>query len=510
MHYMVDTKEKIDRIYKMVEEGLYFTINRGRQYGKTTTLGLLKKRLPDDYICAGLSFQGADPKMFAAPAGFCQGFLDMIFESIDLTEPEEAKKWVDESVVDFTLLGKFITKVCKNCGRKIVLLIDEVDAASNNEIFVLFLAMLREKYLRTNNGEDHTFHSVILAGVYDIKNIKHKIVLSGKYTPSKGESQINSPWNIAADFKVDMSFSAKEIETMLTAYENDHNTGMNIGEIAEEIRFYTSGYPYLVSRICMLVDTELDKDWSVNGVRAAMKIMLKETTPLFDDLIKKIQDYDNLRYLLFDITMATAVYKFNADNPAIKTGLMFDILAMDTDSLRIHNKIFEIRIANYFATISETQWRERAIRGPVNEIVKDGVFDMELCLNKFKRDFARIYNDNDIDFLEKQGKLVFLTYLLPILNSVGFYHFESETRDGGKMDLVIDYLNRQFILELKMWYGESRHQADRRQLASYLKSKNADCGYLLTFDFRKNAVAKSKWVPCSGKRIFDVTVRVGK
>jgi hypothetical protein len=65
-----------------VEEQLYFTINRGRQYGKTTTLGRLKKRLPDEYICASISFQYSENKMFANEEGFSQGLLDRIRRSL--------------------------------------------------------------------------------------------------------------------------------------------------------------------------------------------------------------------------------------------------------------------------------------------------------------------------------------------------------------------------------------------------------------------------------------------
>ena len=42
-HYMADTSEKINQIIKLVEQGNYFTINRPRQYGKTTTMFLLEK-----------------------------------------------------------------------------------------------------------------------------------------------------------------------------------------------------------------------------------------------------------------------------------------------------------------------------------------------------------------------------------------------------------------------------------------------------------------------------------
>ena len=46
LHYMVDTSKKIKRIVQeYIEKGCYFTINRARQYGKTTTIGLLTREL---------------------------------------------------------------------------------------------------------------------------------------------------------------------------------------------------------------------------------------------------------------------------------------------------------------------------------------------------------------------------------------------------------------------------------------------------------------------------------
>jgi hypothetical protein len=77
---------------------------------------------------------------------------------------------------------------------------------------------------------------------------------------------------------------------MLVEYENDRHTGMNIGEIAQEIRLYTSGYPYLVSRICLLIETETGRNWTLEGVQEAIKLILKENSTLFDDLIIKIEE----------------------------------------------------------------------------------------------------------------------------------------------------------------------------------------------------------------------------
>ena len=57
-HYMVDISDKIDIIRNMIRKGKYFTINRARQYGKTTTLNMLKRTLMSEYEVISLDFQG--------------------------------------------------------------------------------------------------------------------------------------------------------------------------------------------------------------------------------------------------------------------------------------------------------------------------------------------------------------------------------------------------------------------------------------------------------------------
>ena len=98
-------------------------------------------------------------------------------------------------------------------------MIDEVDSASNNQVFLDFLAQLRAQYI--DRDIQPAFQSVILAGVYDIKNLKRKL------RPEE-DHKYNSPWNIAADFSIEMSFSESEIAGMLQEYEIDHRTGMNM------------------------------------------------------------------------------------------------------------------------------------------------------------------------------------------------------------------------------------------------------------------------------------------
>ena len=58
IHYMVRIDERIKIIkHHYVDKGKYFVINKGRQYGKTTTLMALEKYLKNDYIVLFMDFQ---------------------------------------------------------------------------------------------------------------------------------------------------------------------------------------------------------------------------------------------------------------------------------------------------------------------------------------------------------------------------------------------------------------------------------------------------------------------
>ena len=116
--------------------------------------------------------------------------------------------------------------------------------------------------------------------------------------------------------------------------------------------------------------------------------------------------------------------------------------------------------------------------------------------------------DRDVIKDKRHGRLIFLTYLKPLLNGQGNYYIESQFTDHRRMDLVVDFEKEQYIVELKIWRGEAANNQAYEQLLDYMSSKNASEGYLLTFDFRKNRVGvyKAEWIEVNGKRTFDVLV----
>ena len=504
-HYMADISSKLEKIITMVEDDEYFTINRARQYGKTTTLSRLDNKLKNKYIVLCLSFEGVGEGAFANDNAFVQFFIKKVAGELEYNHVDIAviEKWTEtDSLSDgdaFDNLSDKITSLCKDCGQDIILMVDEVDKSSDNQIFLNFLGMLRGKYLLRQQRRDVTFKSVILAGVYDIKNLKLKL------RPDE-ERKYNSPWNIASDFNVDMSLSVKEIASMLSEYENDHHTGMDIELMSRELYFYTSGYPFLVSRLCKWIDEEGDRKWSVDNLRTAEKELLKSRNTLFDDLIKNVENNEELKKLITDILYDGRTQIFNLSDPVIQMGAMFGILKEKNHEVAISNVIFETYLYDYLVSIRS---REHEIISPErNQFVHEKRLDVPLILTKFQELMRSEYREEDEKFIERQGRLLFLCFLKPIINGTGFYYVEPETRSNTRMDIVIAYGDEEHIIELKIWRGDAYRKDGINQLEGYMDSRNAKVGYLVSFSFLKEKDYKNGWIDdvSDGKRVFEVVV----
>ena len=332
-HYMVDLTERVKEIKELVDQGKYFTINRARQYGKTTTLTALRKNLSEEYDVLFLDFQSIGESGFSTEEKFVQEFCRLLCNRRKLDNVDMSciigtiEKWKDSEEPKARLGELFdeLMKWCEASERDIVLIIDEVDTATNNQVFLDFLAQLRDKYISRDRDGIRTFQSVILAGVTDVKHLKNKI-------RPEDESKENSPWNIAADFNVDMSLSEDGIRNMLQEYEADHGTGMDCAAMAKMIRDYTNGYPFLVSRICELLDTSVkdkisaDKIWTQWGLDEAVKLILSENNTLFQSLTKNLNNLPELKQTIRSILMEGTRLTWNGQQDAIVQMEMYGLI----------------------------------------------------------------------------------------------------------------------------------------------------------------------------------------
>jgi hypothetical protein len=349
---MADMSQKVDAIMEMIANGEYFTINRPRQYGKTTILYLLGQRLgkDKDYLPIDVSFEGIDTPTYEKHERFIRTVLNILSQHAEFLQEKDLVALIraNKDIRDFERLGAFFTEMILKSGRKVVLMIDEVDKAANNQLFLDFLGMLRAKYLRRNQGKDHSFQSVILAGVHDIKTLKARI--------RKGEKRMfNSPWNIAVDFEVDLSLFPGEISSMLEEYREERNIKVDIPFFAEKIFYFTSGYPFLVSCLCKIVDEKIlpgkkKKEWEPGDLVEAVQIALMKNNTNFETLVKNLENNPGLYEFIFKIIMNGMNFSYNPYNAIIKMGMIYGILKDEKRKVRIHNRIYEQLIYDYMSS----------------------------------------------------------------------------------------------------------------------------------------------------------------
>lgn len=515
-HYMVEIGDRLKKIKEnYVDYGSYFVINKGRQYGKTTTLHALADYLSEDYLVFSLDFQKMPDEKFESGETFSRAFVGMLCESLQYEDGEEQQKMrarLSEFMTVHPKIGmddlfKFLGDICRKNPRPIVLMIDEVDSAGNNQVFVQFLALLRGAYL--DRDQIPTFHSVILAGVYSIKNLKLKL-------RPESEHQYNSPWNIAADFDIDMSFSAREIAGMLAEYETDYHTGMDVQDVAEEIYAYTSGYPVLVSMICKRIDEKImgndgfedaKRAWSKEGIEKAVAMILKDSNLLFESMVKQLDTYEDLYKIIEDILYCGKRIPYSLEEKSINLGVMFGFLKEENGHVAVANRLFEMCLLNLFMA-KEAIRSDVYAQGGSDRIgfIKNDILDMDLVLKKFVEYFTEICSQKDAKFIEKNGRKFFLLYLKPIINGSGNYYLEAQTRDERRTDVIVDYRGEQFIVELKIWHGNEYKERGEQQLTEYLDYYHKDKGYMLSFNFNKNKEVGVKEVKVGNKTIVEAVV----
>lgn len=295
--------------------------------------------------------------------------------------------------------------------------IDEVDSATNNQVFLDFLGLLREGYISRESDDIPTFQSVILAGVTDVKHLKSKI------RPEEA-GKVNSPWNIAADFDIDMSLSKDGIKGMLDEYEADHHTGMDTAYIAKLIWEETSGYPFLVSRICQLIDERVCKTmspseaWTKIGFNEAIRMILSESNTLFQTLTKNLKQYPQLKAAIHSILMEGTKLTYNADQDDIAQMQMYGLIKNDHNTVRVANRIFETRLYNLFMSEAEIKSNVFYNNGELEKklFIQDGKLNMTAVLNGFIRTYNQVFGSLEDRFKEKDGRELFLLYLKPIIN----------------------------------------------------------------------------------------------
>ena len=227
----------------------------------------------------------------------------------------------------------------------------------------------------------------------------------------------------------------------------------------------------------------------------AVGMLLRKPNTLFDDMIKHLAEYPELNTILHNILFNGAEYSFYAYNTAMNIGVMFGFLKESDGKTVVANRIFEMHLYQYYLS-EETVKADHPFfpTGYNSQFIKNGWLDMDLVMEKFLEYYTDIYRARLISRLRLYIK---------IPRSV---NDRAQTRDETRTDIVVDYLGRQSVIEIKIWHGPKYNEEGEQQLIDYLDLYHLDKGYLLTFSFNKKKQPGKKEVHIQGKRLFEITV----
>jgi hypothetical protein len=180
--------------------------------------------------------------------------------------------------------------------------------------------------------------------------------------------------------------------------------------------------------------------------------------------------------------------------------------------VKIHNRIYQERIYNYMATnlhikslldsgLSDYTFQDAYV-------LPDGGLDMERVLTRFQEFMKQEYSRRDVAFIERNGRLIFLAFLRPILNGRGYEFKEPQISKEKRLDIAVTYGAFKYVVELKIWRGDTAHQKGLRQLHDYLNRTGLNSGYLVIFDFTRQGQKawKQDHLQVKGKDIVAVWV----
>jgi hypothetical protein len=224
-------------------------------------------------------------------------------------------------------------------------------------------------------------------------------------------------------------------------------------------------------------------------------------------MVKNLISHPDLDALTRQILLSDIDVPYALTDVTQDIGMMYGIYVVNSDrKIVMSNKIFATTLLNHYSAARDIREKLNASDADVPMYIHDGILDMEVVFKRFGEFMKSEYRDEDSDYIEREGRLLFLCFLRPIIIGKGNYAVESETRGSRRMDIVVFYGGKEYIIEIKIWRGESYEAKGMEQLAEYLKGKSQTKGYLLSYANLKKSPREGGLHTIDGVEIYEEIV----
>ena len=483
-HYMLPPLPRVPEARRAVDLGSYFVLHAPRQSGKTTFL----RAFAVDLVASGL---------YAALYVSCEA-AEAAGDDFTLAQATIVRRLVargDElpaplrppplpgDLTSSTLLGDVLAAWCRACPRRVVLLLDEIDAVRGQSL-ISVLRQLRDAY---PERPERAPWSVMLCGLRDVREYK---AASGGDASRLGSA---SPFNIKVESFTLASFTPREVATLYEQHTAATGQACEPDAVAR-VAELSGGQPWLVNAI----GRELVEKMGVSGPitradvdEAKERLVLARATHL-DSLVSKLGE-PRVRRVIGPVLSGEAMPMDDVFDDDV--AYVVDLGLVARAPLRVANPIY----AEVIARVLSAPIQENVAADPRTFVRADGRFDIGVLL----REFAAFWVEQGegmiegVTYREAGAQLVLMAFLQRVVNGGGVV-----TREYGastrRIDLLVSWpwtdstgkrqLQREAI-ELKVWRdGRKDPLAEGlRQLDAYLDRVGLAEGVLVLFDRRTDA-----------------------
>ena len=526
-HYVVSRSDEIADYIKRVEEGKYIVLFAPRQTGKTTffqaaiealVAGSTTNTETDsasvqqtvDYFPIQLNFDVYKNLDLAIFYGHLYEQMlekiEAVFQRRGCVTSETLRRFLEDTTLTnhlsmmsfFKRFASFLD--AESAGQQVVLIIDEFDGIPQIAVSD-FLHTLRHIYI---SGKPRCPHSVGIIGVKSIAQLNYDRSIS--------------PFNIQDEFQLP-NFTLEQVQELLGQY-TDEVGQVFVPEVIASIHKQTAGQPVLVNRFAQILTEELDIPKSdpitMTHFSKAHVQLLEEDNVNFTHLLTNIRKDPRFENILMRIMARDEGVDFNLRSDIISELATYGVIARGADGMcEIVNPIYLYCILQAFKPIvnglEDEYLHEDTREGFLDYLIPTGQIDMESLLDNFRDFIARagfkILQVPDTP-QESVGRHLLLAYLDQFVKLIGgFMHIEVQT-GRGRMDIIITHNQRKYIVETKIWRGDSRYQAGKKQLAAYLRAEGVTEGYYIVFDHRQDPEPQVETETMEGLKIRSYVIPV--
>ena len=486
-NYVVGRAAELADFVMRVKAGRYIVIFAPRQTGKTTFFQRALDVFAAEertYFPIPLNFEeyeGCTPSVFYS--GLYEDIreeIENVFERRGEVFSETLTEFLENvEITDHLSMRRFFRNVSRLLGaQRVVLIIDEFDGIPK-EAVTGFLHSLRRIYV--SNAISRCPHSVGIVGVKSITQLN--------------DDRTISPFNIQDEFNLP-NFTLEQVQELLQQYTEEVGQPF-VPEVVESIHKQTAGQPVLVNRLAQILTEELDipKTVPITMVHftTAHAQLLEEDNVNLTHLLTNIRKDRRFETLLMKIASYDLGIRFTRRNEIMNELATYGVIKESTDGMcEILNPIYHYCIIQAFKPLVNGLENEYLpvdnVAGFQDYLTPDGAIDMVTLLNNFQDFIARAgfrvlqVPDTPQEFI---GQHLLLAYLDQFVQLVGGVMYLEVPTGRGRMDLLIYHNGKKYIVETKIWEGESRYNAGKQQLAAYLKVEGTTEGYYIVFDHRE-------------------------